>query len=60
MADIIVTIAKDPVKERLKTSLVNIRKRPPMSGVATVVSLRLRVSELEAAIEDILDHLGMK
>lgn len=60
MADRIVAIAKDPVKERLKTSLVNIRKRPPMAGVTTLTGLRLRVSELEAAIEDILGHLEIK
>lgn len=60
MADRVIVIAKDTTRERLKTSLVNIRKRPPMTGVTTITGLRLRVSELEAAIEDILDHLEIK
>ena len=59
MADKIVVVAKDPVKESLITAKADLSKRPPISSVNSLAELRLRVAQLENALEDILNYMGL-
>ena len=52
MADKIVVVAKDPVKERLKMAKAKVKTM----GAGT----KLTQQEIEEVLKDILDHMGLK
>ncbi len=52
MADKIVAVAKDPVKERLRAVKDKLRAKQPGKDTLTQ-------REIEDALEDILNHLGL-
>ena len=54
MPDKPVAVAKDPVKARLKAVKTAMKKKARARGVT---QLEARVEELEAVIQDILNHL---